>query len=62
MFAIECHHCQKRYLVGTSAILSFRNTDHGPEAVVGCPRGHRVLHDFHTDASVPVAAEVALVA
>ena len=62
MFAIHCDHCQKRYLVGTSAIVSFRNTDHGPEAVVGCPKGHAVVHDFHTDSDRPLVDEVALVA
>lgn len=57
MFSITCHHCQKRYLVGTSAIVSFGNTEAGPEAVVTCPKGHAVLHDFHTDTSSPVPAD-----
>ncbi len=54
MFAIHCNHCQKRYLVSTSAIDSFGNTDQGPEAVVHCPHGHAVLHDFHTEVSRPL--------
>jgi hypothetical protein len=57
MFSITCHHCEKRYLVGTSAIVSFGNTATGPEAVVACPRGHAVLHDFRTDTSTPVPAD-----
>ena len=62
MFAIHCDHCQKRYLVGTSAIVSFRNTDHGPEAVVGCPKGHALVHDFRTERDQPLRHEVPLVA
>lgn len=62
MFSIHCSHCQKRYLADTTSIVSFRNTDHGPEAVVECPRGHAVLHDFRTDVSMPLEAEVDLVA
>jgi hypothetical protein len=57
MFSITCHHCEKRYLVGTSAIVSFGNTAEGPEAVVSCPKGHVVLHDFRTDTSSPVPAD-----
>ena len=57
MFSITCHHCEKRYLVGTSAILSFGNTAAGPEAVVACPKGHAVLHDFRTDTSSPLPAD-----
>ncbi len=59
MFSISCHTCQKRYLVGTSAIVSFGNTREGPEAVVSCPKGHAVLHDFRTDSSRPVPADEA---
>jgi len=62
MFAIHCDHCQTHYLVGTSAIVSFHNTDHGPEAVVACPKGHTVVHDFHTESDRPLRTEVALVA
>lgn len=54
MFAIYCNHCQKHYLVQSSAIVSFGNTEHGPEAVVSCPQGHAVLHDFHTETSRPL--------
>ena len=57
MFSITCDHCEKRYLVGTSAIVSFGNTEAGPEAVVACPRGHAVLHDFRADTSCPVPAD-----
>ena len=57
MFSITCHHCEKRYLVGTSAIVSFGNTEVGPEAVVTCPKGHAVLHDFHTDVSTPLPSD-----
>ena len=57
MFSITCHHCEKRYLVGTSAIVSFGNTAGGPEAVVSCPKGHAVLHDFRTDTSTPLPAD-----
>ena len=57
MFSITCHHCEKRYLVGTSAIVSFGNTSAGPEAVVACPHGHAVLHDFRTDTSSPLPAD-----
>jgi hypothetical protein len=57
MFSITCHHCEKRYLVGTSAIVSFGNTTAGPEAVVACPKGHAVLHDFRTETSSPLPAE-----
>jgi hypothetical protein len=59
MFSITCHHCQKRYLVGTSAIVSFGNTSAGPEAVVTCPKGHAVLHDFRTDTSSPLPVDEA---
>ena len=62
MFAIRCDHCQKRYLVGTSAIVSFHNTDPGPEAVVAGPKGHAVVHDFRTESDRPLRDEVALVA
>ena len=62
MFAIHCDHCQKRYLVGTSAIVSFHNTESGPEAVVACPKGHAMIHDFHTESDRAVQREVALVA
>jgi hypothetical protein len=58
MFAIHCNHCQKHYLVGTSQIVSFGNTDQGPEAVVRCPKGHAVLHDFHTEVSRDVEPEM----
>jgi hypothetical protein len=54
MFAIHCNHCQKRYLVSTSAIESFANTEHGPEAIAHCPKGHAVVHDFHTESSRPL--------
>jgi hypothetical protein len=57
MFSITCHHCEKRYLVGTSAIVSWGNTSAGPEAVVACPQGHALLHDFHTDTSSPLPAD-----
>ena len=57
MFSITCHHCEKRYLVGTSAIVSFGNTADGPEAVVSCPKGHAVLHDFRTDTSTPLPSD-----
>ena len=57
MFSITCHHCEKRYLVGTSAIVAFGNTEAGPEAVVACPKGHAVLHDFRTDSCRPVPAD-----
>ena len=57
MFSITCHHCEKRYLVGTGAIVSFGNTEAGPEAVVACPKGHGVLHDFRTDTSSPLPAD-----
>lgn len=62
MFAIHCHACQKHYLVGTSAIVSFANREDGPEAVVTCPLGHAVVHDFRTESSRPLRDEVALVA
>ena len=57
MFSITCHHCEKRYLVGTAAIVSFGNTSTGPEAVVACPKGHGVLHDFRSDTSSPLPAD-----
>ncbi len=59
MFSITCHHCEKRYLVGTAAIVSFGNTEAGPEAVVACPKGHAVLHDFRSDTSSPLPADQA---
>ena len=57
MFSITCDNCEKRYLVGTSSILAFGNTSGGPEALVACPVGHHVLHDFHTDTSSPAPVE-----
>ncbi len=54
MFRITCDHCEKSYLVGTSAIIAFANRSGGPEALVACPVGHQVHHDFHTDTSSPV--------
>ena len=57
MFSITCAHCEKRYLVGSSSIVRFANTEGGPEALVACPVGHHVRHDFHTDVSTPVPAD-----
>jgi len=59
MFSITCDHCEKRYLVSTWRIVSFGNTEAGPQAVVSCPRGHGVLHDFRTDTSSPLPADEA---
>lgn len=46
MFSIHCPTCTARSLVGTDAIVSLHDTDHGPVAVVRCPRGHLVAHSF----------------
>lgn len=56
MFAVTCSPCHQRYLVGTRAIRAFRNTPDGPAAVVACPAGHLVEHEFHTRAPRPAPA------
>lgn len=48
MFDITCSTCQQRYLVGTRSIRAFRNTDEGPVAIVRCPVGHLLEHEFRT--------------
>ena len=58
MFDITCASCVQRYLVGTRSIEAFRNTDHGPVAVVRCPAGHLLEHEFRRPvrrATVPSA-------
>jgi hypothetical protein len=52
MFDIHCAQCGHAHLVGTRSITAFGNTDRGPVAVVRCPRGHLVTHEFRH----PVAA------
>jgi hypothetical protein len=46
VFDITCFTCQQRYLVGTRSIRAFRNTDDGPVAIVRCPSGHLLEHEF----------------
>lgn len=46
MFDITCDTCSLRYLVGSRSIQAFRNTGHGPLAVVRCPAGHLVEETF----------------
>jgi hypothetical protein len=61
MFAITCHDGQ-RFLVGTSSIVSLRNTADGPVAEVRCPSGHLVEHAFRTGRTQAVAATAAMAA
>lgn len=51
MFDITCEACTRRYLVGTRAMRSFRNTLAGPVAVVACPAGHLVEQVFRASAA-----------
>ena len=46
MFDITCATCRQRYLVGSRSIRALRNTDQGPVAVVRCPAGHLLEHEF----------------
>jgi len=50
MFAVTCAPCHQRYLVGARSIRAFRNTPDGPVAVVRCPAGHLLEHEFRTRA------------
>lgn len=56
MFAITCAPCHQRYLVGARSIRAFRNTGDGPVAVVRCPAGHLVEHEFRTRTPRPTPA------
>ncbi|MBA2496649.1 MAG: hypothetical protein H0V33_06045 [Acidimicrobiia bacterium] len=56
MFAVTCPTCRRRYLVGARSIQAFRNTNDGPVAVVRCPAGHLLEHEFRTRAPRPAPA------
>lgn len=56
MFDITCATCQQRYLVGSRSIQAFRNTDQGPVAVVRCPAGHLLEHEFRQPARRPAGS------
>lgn len=58
MFAITCATCHQRYLVGTRSMRAFRNTHDGPVAVVRCPAGHLLEHEFRARAPRPAPAPV----
>ncbi len=60
MFDITCSTCQQRYLVGTRSIRTFRNTDEGPVAIVRCPVGHLLEHEFRARAPQAAVAPSAL--
>ena len=50
MFDITCATCDQRYLVGSRSIVALRNTGQGPVAVVRCPAGHLLEHEFRKPA------------
>ena len=50
MFDITCATCEQRHLVGPRSIVALRNTDQGPVAVVRCPAGHLLEHEFRRPA------------
>ena len=51
MFDVHCHHCDRRYLVGTRSIASFHNTSDGPIAYLRCPEGHLLVRNFRRNVS-----------
>ena len=53
MHEVFCHHCDRRYVMGSGAIISLHNTSEGPVAYTKCPVGHRLVRYFRTGATVP---------
>ena len=49
MLLLRCDACGERQLVGTRSVLALADTDHGPEALVRCLRGHDVAWSPRAD-------------
>ncbi len=61
MHDVFCHHCNRRYLMGSRAVISLHNTSEGPVAYTQCPAGHHLVRYFRTGETVaaPMVTEIA---